>query len=72
MNNLKEFDEVQKVKGYKFVGTILSVFKNSAGDVRVVVEHRDSRTTSTGGMLHIFSESQLEKVVKNNDGITSY
>lgn len=47
-------DEIYKPKGYKFGGTIVSVFKTTAGENRVVAELDDN------GMLHIFSESQLE------------
>jgi hypothetical protein len=40
-----------------FEGTIVSVFKNLAGEIRVVAE----LTTANGlGMLHIFNEDQLE------------
>ena len=48
-------DKIFKPKGYKFPGTVVSVFKNLAGETRVVAELEDN------GMLHIFSESQLEK-----------
>lgn len=57
MNKLKfEIgDKIHKPKGYKFPGTVVSVFRTTNGDVRVVAELDDN------GMLHIFSESQLEK-----------
>ena len=48
-------DKIRKPKGYAFDGTIVSVFQNTKGDIRVVAE-LDGK-----GMLHIFSESQLEK-----------
>jgi hypothetical protein len=48
-------DKIYKPKGYKFPGTVVSVFKTTNGDVRIVAELDDN------GMLHIFSESQLEK-----------
>lgn len=48
-------DKVIKPKGYAFPGTIVSVFQNLAGETRYVVEHETSV-----GMLHIFSESNLE------------
>lgn len=47
-------DKVHKPKGYKFPGIVVSVFINTSGDVRIVAEMEDN------GMLHIFSESQLE------------
>jgi len=50
-------DKVYKPKGYKFPGTVVSVFKTTNGDIRVVAELDDN------GMLHIFSESQLEKII---------
>ena len=50
-------DKIFKPKGYKFPGTVVSVFKNLAGETRVVAELEDN------GMLHIFSEPQLEKKI---------
>ena len=47
-------DKVYKPKGYKFPGTVVSVFRTTAGEIRLVVEMEGY------GMLHIFSESQLE------------
>jgi hypothetical protein len=47
-------DKVYKPKGYKFPGIVVSVFTNTSSDVRIVAEMEDN------GMLHIFSESQLE------------
>jgi len=47
-------DKIRKPKGYAFDGTIVSVFQNTKGDVRIVAE------LDGNGMLHIFSESQLE------------
>lgn len=47
-------DKVFKPKGYKFPGTVVSVFLTTAGEKRVVAELEDN------GMLHIFAESQLE------------
>lgn len=50
-------DKIKKSKGYTFNGTVVSVFQNLAGETRIVAE----LTTENGlGMLHIFSESQLE------------
>jgi hypothetical protein len=51
-------DLVSKPKGYTYDGTVVSVFRNLAGEIRVVAE----LTTGNGlGMLHIFSENQLER-----------
>lgn len=47
-------DKVYKPKGYKFPGVIVSNFVTTLGEKRVVTELDDN------GMLHIFSESQLE------------
>jgi hypothetical protein len=47
-------DKVYKPKGYKFPGIVVSIFKTTSGETRIVAEMRDN------GMLHIFNESQLE------------
>ena len=47
-------DKVFKPKGYKFPGTVVAVFKTTEGNIRLVVELENN------GMLHIFSENQLE------------
>jgi hypothetical protein len=47
-------DRVHKPKGYRFVGTVVSVFTTTAGETRIVAEMRDN------GMLHVFNETQLE------------
>ena len=47
-------DKAYKPKGYKFPCTIVSVFKTSGGDIRVVAEMEGY------GLLHIFNENQLE------------
>lgn len=52
-------DKVFKPKGYKFPGTIVSIFKTTSGETRIVAEMEDN------GMLHIFNENQLEK--REND-----
>jgi hypothetical protein len=59
--NMEEFkfkvgDKVYKPKGYKFPGTVVSVFKTTTNEIRIVAELEDN------GMLHIFSESQLELI----------
>ena len=53
-------DKVKKTKGYAFTGTVVSVFYNSKQQIRLVVEHEGSQTVTSGGMLHIFNENQLE------------
>lgn len=47
-------DRVYKPEGYKFPGIVVAVFETTSGKKRVVAEMIDN------GMLHIFSESQLE------------
>jgi hypothetical protein len=50
--------KVQKCNGYLYPGVIVSVFTTTEGKVRYVVEadHKDFR-----GMLHIFSDADLEE-----------
>ena len=57
---MKVGDQVRKVKGYQFEGTIVALFTNSKGQQRAVVEHEGSQTPTNGGMLHIFALTQLE------------
>lgn len=54
MYKFKVGDKVYKSKGYKFPGTVVSVFRTTSDEIRVVAELENN------GMLHIFSESQLE------------
>lgn len=49
-------DKVFKPKGYKFPGTVVSIFKTTGGDIRIVAEMSDN------GMLHIFNENQLDLI----------
>lgn len=51
----KTGDKAIKPKGYKFNSTIVSVFKTTKGEIRIVAENQD-------GLLHIFNENQLEKI----------
>jgi len=51
-------DKVSKPKGYAFDGIVVAVFANMKGEVRIVAELEGN------GMLHIFSEGQLE--LRNN------
>lgn len=55
-----EGDKVFKPKGYKFPGTVVTVFKKLDGQIRLVVE--DDR-----GSLHIFNEDQVE--LRDPDGV---
>lgn len=50
-------DKVQKVKGYKYPGVIVSKFQTLAGETRYVVE---CTIPDIAGMLHIFSEENLK------------
>jgi len=54
MNKFKIGDKIYKPKGYKFPGTVVSVFTTTTGETRIVAELEDN------GMLHIFTEAQLE------------
>lgn len=53
-NNFKVGDKVDKVKGYQFPGTVVSVFITTSGETRLVVE------MDNYGLLHIFNPSQLK------------
>lgn len=46
-------DRVEKVRGYMFPGTVVSVFYTTLGEIRVVVE------MDTYRLLHIFNQEQL-------------
>lgn len=46
-------DKVEKAKGYRFPGVVVSVFATMAGDTRYVVEMVGF------GLLHIFNSEQL-------------
>jgi hypothetical protein len=52
-------DKVYKPEGYKFPGIVVAVFQTTSGETRIVAELIDN------GMLHIFSESQLELDINN-------
>lgn len=52
-------DRVRKLKGYRYPGIIVSVFKNLAGETRFVVE---SSIPGAEGWLHIFNGDQLEPI----------
>jgi len=59
---MKKGDVVRKVKGYDFDGVVVAIFETTKGQTRIVAEHFDSQTEESSGMLHIFSETQLERV----------
>lgn len=50
-------DRVQKVKGYRFPGVVVSVFLTLSAQVRYVVE---CTVHEVEGCLHIYSERDLE------------
>lgn len=54
-------DKVQKVRGYKWPGVIVSVFETLAGHRRYVVE---CTVPEVAGALHIYNGDQLEVVEK--------
>lgn len=53
-------DRVYKLRGYTFVGTIVSVFQTLEYQWRIVVQV--DATTSCGGLLHIFEPQQFERL----------
>jgi len=57
MSKFKIGDIVIKPKGYSFDGEVRAVFTTKSGEIRVVAELKPG---NGGGMLHIFSEGQLE------------
>ena len=64
---MKIGDKVKKVKGYKFEGVIVAAFKTTTGLDRFVVEHTDSQTDESSGMLHIFNGKQLEAIEEEKE-----
>lgn len=48
-------DKVEKAKGYSFPGIVVSVFQNTKGATRLVVE------MEVYGLMHIFSPENLVK-----------
>lgn len=59
MEKFKVGDLIRKPMGYQFDGVVVSVFKTLSGQVRIVAEMLPG---NGGGMLHIFSPDQLERV----------
>ena len=62
-STFKVGDKVAKNKGYIFEGEVRSVLTTTKNHIRVVVEHYDSQTETSSGMLHIFNPSQLDIVL---------
>ena len=62
MSRIKRGDKVEKVTGYKFVGTVVAVFKNLEGEERLVVQVDPSAPADR--LLHIFSEDNLQLVIR--------
>lgn len=56
---LKVGDKVQKVKGYRWPGIVVSVFETTRGQLRCVVE---CTVPEVSGALHIYNFDQLEVV----------
>jgi len=52
-------DKVDKITGYNFPGTVVSVFTTTTGKIRLVVE------MDNFGLLHIFNEEGLRKTNEN-------
>ena len=59
---MKVGDKVEKISGYKYPGIVVAKFKTIDNmKERFVVECTES---AVSGMLHIFREGQLKKVVE--------
>ena len=58
MGELRVGDKVIKAKGYEFIAVVVAVFKNQAGEERVVCE-----SLMIPGLLHIFNPEQMRKLV---------
>ncbi len=50
-------DKVEKIKGYRFPGTVVSIFMTTAKELRLVVE---ADGDDFKGMLHIYNPEQLK------------
>lgn len=60
--NLFLGDNVVKIKGYAFPGTIVADFCTLSGERRLVVE---CTADEVAGCLHIFSPDQVRKIKRN-------
>jgi hypothetical protein len=49
-------DRVEKLRGYKWPGVVVAVFKTLAGENRIVVE---CTVREVAGALHIYSPEQV-------------
>ena len=56
MDTFRVGDNVVKLTGYKFPGTVVAVFMTTQGETRYVVEATGDEYR---GMLHIFNGNQL-------------
>lgn len=52
-------DKVEKVSGYSFPGTVVSVFRTTTDKIRLVVE------MDNYGLLHIFNQDNLKQRYEN-------
>ena len=59
MTDLRCGSRVQKIKGYKWPGVVVSVFTTLAGQTRIVVE---CTVPEVAGALHIYNPEQLERI----------
>ena len=62
MSKIKRGDKVETIKGDKFAGTVVAVFKNLEGEIRLVVQVDPSATADRP--LHIFTEDNLQLVIQ--------
>lgn len=53
-------DKVRKLKGYNFIGVVVSVFNNLSGEERLVIELVNKCCGNGDKMLHIFNPEQVE------------
>ena len=57
LNDLRKGDRVQKIKGYRWPGVVVSAFQTLNGEWRYAVE---CTTPDVQGALHIYNREQLE------------
>ena len=69
MSKYKVGDAVNKVRGYKFPGIVVAVFKTIRGEERLVVE---CMVPQVEGMLHIFSPENLEADEWAEENLVNY
>ena len=56
--------KVQKVRGYRFPGTVIAAFITLKGRERYVVE---CSVPEVDGILHIYSAADLEEIKQEHD-----